>query len=29
MERSKLRDLEVKNVSHQNSFEELKPTVDG
>jgi hypothetical protein len=26
MERSKLRDLEVKNVSLQNSFEELKTT---
>jgi hypothetical protein len=26
MERSKLRDLELKNVSHQNSFEELKTT---
>jgi hypothetical protein len=26
MERSKLSDLEVKNVSLQNSFEELKTT---
>jgi hypothetical protein len=26
MERSKLRDLELKNVSLQNSFEELKTT---
>jgi hypothetical protein len=26
MERSKLRDLEVKNVSLQNSFKELKTT---